>query len=439
MSSQLFYDVTIISAYNRGVWLAQEIKSLGLKVALIDVTKYLGRWSPEDVEGPFGLFHSSTISRSQMARLDAETHTESVDDGLTVLLPTGPIDMRGSHSQYLLEKNHVPIEVIQLVYNSGTYPEKKWKEAIKQINTYKFTQRWLATLAQYLASTVDQPYYEKLSLRPLLQIADPISLRRVSRRGNEKLLGWIKDLGVDVYEGSKLRDASVDALTLKHVEVESESGWSGVIPSEKFIWTLSSAESQFLDPAIAFQIFNKQKLTHNWSWLRFRMTLKSDSIRQLPLQMWVISDPSLSWTHENLIGMQKTTSENQFDFWVMVPENMRYQKSYLEEILKKIQNSIQAHIPDLEVLKTELPQEYNYDEKSLGPSCYGKYDFDEMNRFQPNSFKNVYFDGPECWGSLDWTGQFIYQSQLAEKLKNWMDEREKAKLKETMKDREHDR
>ena len=62
-------DVTIVSAYGRGNWLAAELSNLNHRVSLVDVSKGLGRWAPEDWEGPFGFFQSEHLLPSQVESL----------------------------------------------------------------------------------------------------------------------------------------------------------------------------------------------------------------------------------------------------------------------------------------------------------------------------------------------------------------------------------
>ena len=97
-------NVVLISAFNRCNWLAAEMKTLGVNVHLVDLTDSLGRWAPEDWEGPLGYFQTDELLQSQKACLDEEDYSEVVDEGFSLWLKSGPFDLRGSHSPYLLER-----------------------------------------------------------------------------------------------------------------------------------------------------------------------------------------------------------------------------------------------------------------------------------------------------------------------------------------------
>ena len=108
-------DIVIVSAFGRGHWVAAELVGHGVSVSIVDVSDQLGHWSPEDIEGPFGYFHAANFTLSQKARLDEEDYAELVDDGFVLWLKSGPIDMRGPHSTYLLKKAGIPNEQIDYI------------------------------------------------------------------------------------------------------------------------------------------------------------------------------------------------------------------------------------------------------------------------------------------------------------------------------------
>src|SRR4051794_13320435 len=97
-------DVAIVSAFGRGNWLAAELADLGLKVSLVDVSEALGRWTPEDWEGPFGLLKAEFLKTSQLERLNEEDYFDSVDEGFVVWLKDGPLDLKGPLTAYQMER-----------------------------------------------------------------------------------------------------------------------------------------------------------------------------------------------------------------------------------------------------------------------------------------------------------------------------------------------
>ena len=63
-------DVVIASAYGRGHWLASHLSEQGWRVSLLDFTKALGPYTPEDYEGPFGLLETDLVSGSSDATIE---------------------------------------------------------------------------------------------------------------------------------------------------------------------------------------------------------------------------------------------------------------------------------------------------------------------------------------------------------------------------------
>jgi hypothetical protein len=155
-------NVVIVSAFGRGNWMAAEIKStLKVDVHLIDVTDSLGRWAPEDWEGPFGLFQTEQLTQSQQVRLDEEDYADATQDGFCIWLKSGPIDMRGSHSSYLLDNREVSQNVQEYIRLFETMPKKRKLELLKELQNAPLHKTWLAQLAHSVASSVSPCHYSR--------------------------------------------------------------------------------------------------------------------------------------------------------------------------------------------------------------------------------------------------------------------------------------
>ena len=97
-------DVVIVSIYGRGNWLASELAGRGWKVSLVDVSEKMGEWEPEDCETPFGMFETSDLIPSQSTRLSDEGESVVLPNGMTILLPDGPIEFKGELTSHQLER-----------------------------------------------------------------------------------------------------------------------------------------------------------------------------------------------------------------------------------------------------------------------------------------------------------------------------------------------
>ena len=78
------YDVTIVSAFGRGHWLAAELADNHFSVLLLDISESLGRWAPEDWEGPFGLLQNKSLTSSQNERLVEEDYHDNIPEGVVL-------------------------------------------------------------------------------------------------------------------------------------------------------------------------------------------------------------------------------------------------------------------------------------------------------------------------------------------------------------------
>jgi hypothetical protein len=87
-------------------------------------------------------------------------------------------------------------------------------------------------------------------------------------------------------------------------------------------------------------------------------------------------------------------------------------------------------IPRSEPKLVSLPQDYHYDEVALGPARYPVYNQSALRKLPKKSWINLHYDGPECWDTLDWNGEFLHQQTILSGIKSWKDERDirRAKL-----------
>lgn len=417
----------IVSAFGRGHWMAYELVQQGFSVALIDVTESLGRWSPEDWEGPFGLLQSPSLTQNQLARLDQEDYAESVEDGMSFWVELGPVDMRSAQTQYVLSKRNIPKDVIEQIQKVDCM-DKINTDLIKKLNERDFSENWFYNLACYLSSPLDLKSSEAMKANGPLPLFAPYSLRRVSRKGLEKSLDWLKSAGVKVYKKSTIKDISIIGSQFLSIEVISD--WSGVVGGSQFIWCLSSKEADYILPKHARQLFPSGSLESRWFWMRYRLQLSGPvGIDSLPLQFLMIGDLALPWTHENFALAQKTVDGSHLDVWVRGPSSHRFEKLYLRELGVSIMEVLKRKIPESEIKIVNYPPNYEYDEAELGPAHFQIYDVKEWNRFIRKTLKNIYFDGPETWTSLEWNGQFHHQASILKSLYEWKKEHDKKMMK----------
>lgn len=428
-------DVVIISAFGRGNWLAAELSGQGLDTVLIDVSDLMGRWAPEDWEGPFGLFHSEQLSPSLMTRLHEEDYFDPVDEGFVVWLSDGPIDTLGPHAGYLLEKAKIDKTQQDYLQKFDALKGRAAQKARDEIRGQGFRNTWFTHLAHSLAANVHFENADALNSPRPLPVMSPLSIRRVTRRGYEKSLEWARSRKARVLEKARLKDYSVQTHFFQSIEVESPE-WSGVLIGDQVVWCLSSAETAHMQkqvpPAHLFsdELFAGESLESEWSWLRYRYQLKNEGLLEvIPKKFVLIEDLDLAWTHANMALVQKTVSEQDFDVWMKIPTQHRFHRAYVENLGEEMRTILGRRIPRSEPKLVSLPQDYHYDEATLGPSRYPVYNAAQLRKLPRKSWINLHYDGPECWELLDWNGEFIHQQTIYSAIMSWKQERDMRRAK----------
>ena len=142
---ELKSEVCIVSIFGRGHWLAAELGKKGIPVSLLDVSAQMGHWAPEDWEGPFGFFKTESFTETQMERLFEDESTQMLDQGLSIWLKSGPLEMKGPVALHRLAQLGISEKVIQYVQG---------QVILEQISNLDFKNSWLAHLAHGFSSNV---------------------------------------------------------------------------------------------------------------------------------------------------------------------------------------------------------------------------------------------------------------------------------------------
>ncbi|MCB0357418.1 MAG: hypothetical protein KDD40_10440 [Bdellovibrionales bacterium] len=406
-------EVCIISCFDRGQWLAAALAEKDYQVKLVDVSAKMGRWAPEDWEGPFGLFHLESLSQLQNERISEEDYFENVDEGLILWLKEGPLELKGPLTAYGLEKLGLS-QAYDILINYQK--DGKLEPVLQFINNNKFKKSWIIYLAFFLAANkydVGQLEMDE-SIKPI-SFSSPYSVRRPTRKGLDKSFQWCETKGVQCLREVDIRDVSMNGRICEGVEVSSS--WSGVLKSDYFVWMLTGEETLRFDEKVISKLFPQGILRSQWSWVRYRLSIPSqEHYATLPLKFVMIDDIFLPWSHENLCLVQKGVSQGDVDCFVRIPTHHRFQKQYLEQMAEKIRTSFSYRIPVSGVEITNLPQDYYYNEEELGPSRFPVYSPNELKNYSHRKFKNLFFSSPEQWSSQDLSRQLKWQEDVLTKI-----------------------
>jgi hypothetical protein len=421
-------DLIVVSAFGRGNWMAAELASKGLKTILLDVSDVLGHWAPEDWEGPFGFFQAEWVSKSQLTRLNEEDYMDQESDGFVVWLPDGVVDTAGPVSNYRLKKRGIDESQKKYVTQFDSLKPEERLKLRQGFSASSFNDNWFVNFAHSFASNRFSQNSEAMHYAKPAPLFSPHSIRRNSRRGYEQNLKWVESWGAKVLKVKDIKDISFNSGYIQSLEIQSD--WSGVLTAGQYIWSLSGVESLHLSPSVANSLFS-QVIWPSWQWQRYRMKFEGADIWQtLPPHLVAINDLGLPWTHENFIVMQKSVTASDFDVWMRLPHSQRFHREYLVDKGQKAKEFIESRLPGVRVKLQNHPQEYEYDEKDLGPARYPLYDPQTIAKYKTGSWINLHYDSPEVWDLLDWSSAFQSQAKIVSEISEWKKTRDEKRERE---------
>lgn len=411
------FDFAIISREDRGHWLAGELQSHGHKTALLDLSAQLGRWAPEDLEGPFGIMRSPKLSAKQWGRTTEGHSIKDAESGFVLWLRNKPIELKSPNFHYQKQR-HKDLALAETYFLEADGAEPSEVQLINEkLDLRSFEDNWLVQLGHNFSANVQLP--NASSIRPMrpFPIFYNYFLREPSRYSKEQSLVRLEEEGVSIFTDTFLQDVSFDKRkTIDGMEVKTGNS-TEFIKAKTWILLLSEEELSFLNDKLFESLFQRKALLPRWSWVRYRMKFtEHDSLDVLPVQALLIDDIQLPWSHDNFIQMFRSGTQNEFDFWVKIPRIERFRKDYLEEIHVKILNKIKKRIPGLELQKVSMPAEYLYAYEDLGPSPYACFEREELVARKTKLPKNLIFEGPETQNRLDLGYRLMRQQKSLELL-----------------------
>lgn len=420
--------IVIISAFGRGHWLAVELQRSGLSVCLVDVTEKMGSSVPEDAEGPFGFFYSEKKKESQLERFLEGDPPQTLPGGFTVWLSDGPLEMKSSLTLHRLDQLQVAPEVRTAILAGEA-------DSFKKIQNLPFSKTWLAQIGASLAANVYFPHGELLNSKLPLSLFSNYMTIMPTRQGDQKSLDWCRRQGVKVIEKAEVIDFSFfDRKLVRGIEIRHDrSDLSRLIEGERFVWCLTSEESEMLGVKIQDHLYPEGKLEPEWIWSRFRIKLLPCLEReQLPAHFLMLQDLDRPWTHENFTLVIRTGSPDFFDCWMRISNVQRFNKEHLEfrgqRLIEILKSRLELSDPQI----GEYPIGYEHTYNQVGPARHPIYNLSKKTRHKVGGFQNIYFDSPEQWDCLGWEGAFAHQNGIITQINHWW-EAKQAQLRKQKK------
>lgn len=399
---QQSYDVIICSAFGRGNWPAIRLANSGLRVALVDMSEAIGPWTAEDIEGPFGFFQSEHLTDKQLRRLNDDGPNAQVENGFTMLLKDGPLELKGPLLQHRLERLGVSEELREFLSTSELVEPSD--EKLETTASLPFKEKWLVHLAYNFSSNVEQgPLTTKYRGQPLPLFA-PYFTRQVSEGGKQLAFDACTEAGVDVFANFYPEEFSMQKGLFSGMRLADKSKRKKELSSKSLIWCLSSIETEMLSEQALADFFPSGVLKPNWYWERLQLSVDSHGpYKSLPKSILILEDLNLPWTHENFLVLEKTDEEGVCNVWCKLPYQQRESFDYIQLTSDKIAALLS------ERLVGKVKPNKTGDETRLGIPCFVVYNAYELAGFSERRRKNIYYDNPENWLGHDWRSRFSYQ------------------------------
>ncbi len=365
--------VTIVSAFGRGMWLAESLIQQQIPVVWVDLTHKLGRLELADSEGPFPLFESNTLTEEQKkswqkgAKLDSVQIGSESDLGLIFLTRQGPLELKGAFVSKRVE--HLNLSSDNLDYlndETSSQQRSKYKAGLGKMI---LAESWLAQWAHRFVSLQDIPPAQSLREGKPLPLSRRICLRK-AKPVKERLSMLQGESLFSLWSDVELEDiAFKDRKTPSGVLVRKET--SEVVLCSNLVWALGSAETKFISDHLSERVFKSESKEFHKVWMRWQVQI--DAI-DLPSYFVILDDPDLPWEHQNFLIFSKDLNQgNLFSCWMLLPAAQRFNRGYLEQESSDLLQFLSARFRSAKVEVKRQPLESSATTREMGAALFGLY------------------------------------------------------------------
>lgn len=325
-------DVIIISAYGRGVWLANELSRSKKKTAFVDVSRFFPYSNREDLEGPFGFFLSHKMDYFQQQWWKKKWTV--CPQGFSILTDKIPIHFKEIFLSSVYEKYQDYQALRKYIKNEEKLTEND------------FQKNWLIYLCRQMMAGVDFEFNKKIPIKkpPLFE-----------------------DFGILSHH------EETDSLLFEDILFQEQTDCNILIPPRKgnfvlsnkngkslkskyLVFMLSPLETYLLQASLFHLIFPKKHINPLWSWRRFSFEWEEYPI---PLYLVLASPHAVPWTYERLICLKKSlVYKNQIHVWLRLPF-LNEGPSHLV-LVKKIIQQLESFFPQFKWRYLNNPLTHNF-------------------------------------------------------------------------------
>ena len=337
----------VVSAYDRGAFLAHQLRREGMEVALWDMTPYLPALSAPEREGPFGVFLPSHLGPLQKKYLYGDNYYP-VSGGFSVFNSQGPLEFQGDLGFFFKEerKGFPLCHSVLSSTDSGVFDFSKKENR----PLYKDGDRGLLYLSAELTNSHIEPFCFK-GPNLLSPLFSDYVLRESSQRYFELLKQSLQEEGVEwcAYKEDTGKNAKKDLRFRKnHVEIQVND-WE--TSADFLIWTLSGAETQKTFPDWMPLLFPQWEKPVK-IWRRFPLLWDQGLFEDIiPSVLFIVPDNMKNGKggfylgesgegeenrqgSEMFLSLKKNPEDSRSDLWILCPYEERFNSSCLSSLLR---------------------------------------------------------------------------------------------------------
>ncbi len=406
------YDVLIFSVFGRNHWLASQLKSVGLSVALMDLTALYQKGLAEDWEGPLPLIFPDSMARSYSQSLVDQDRSELLNRGPSLRVKgKGLLEFKSDHAGYVLDSWQQ--SGLWLTEEDQKPDANQTDKAIKKkINELEFKNTWLKALLKQWRSNTLKSLRDVDQNSPEFPLNANYVLRQPSRRGYMESSSWLKDTGVVVLPTPSwwrlnLETGGKWSLSLKGASETTES-LGPTLRADKFILGLTSYELHKFSGQ--FNIPEFELKTPTAFWVRWRGKVsRPESLDFIPSYSMYLSNPEFGVFSENMITVIKRPNGD-LDIWACLSIESLSDPNFQDSIKETMEKKLQSFVPEFEGLELE--------DLRLGSDLFSFWPLYKYKSTSVHQKLNLITDSPETWLALDTHSRYLGQLKLIEELKN---------------------
>ena len=367
-------DVMIVSAWDRGAWLAHQLQQEGFKTTVLDVSSFMPSVSSAEREGPFGVFLPSELDDLQKQYLCGDNY-HLVRQGFSIFTSQGPMEFQGPLCPFFMETRkdfqlcHSVLSHLSSVFekNDSVFSRKKRAQIIKEFEG----SFWLLRLAAELTNSslnmgkwsvfFKKSVLEKKGLNLFSPFFSDYVLRESSQRYSADLKYSLEKEGVEWIDAS-----SIEKDVFSASEVKKKYRF--------LIWALSGPETircfpewmpllfpRWIEPVKVWRCFSLL-----WDQEAFEKIIPSlllvlpecvqkNGTQAHSLQKEAGGLESLQNESGNLLSLKKHPGASRMDLWILCPYAERFNEQTLLTCLQSALDRLRLLFPHFS-LKGFLPE-----------------------------------------------------------------------------------